>query len=95
MISCTQADPTQLPDAELRASFYNLTSSGWHTLLKSKVLPAQIMSIPSGFYYYALNADGSCCDFLLLDSRLAPRSRSKRVNCLYNLQQPSVSADPN
>jgi hypothetical protein len=63
----SSSSATQLPDAELRASFYNLTSSAWHTLLRPRALQAQTMSIPSGFYYYALNPDGSCCDFVLLD----------------------------
>ena len=58
---------TQLPDAELRASFYNLTSQQWHTHLKPRVVSTQTMSIPYGLYQYALNPDGTCCDFLLLD----------------------------
>lgn len=59
--------PTQFPDAVQRASFYNLTNQGWHTLLIPRVLKPQNISVPYGFYYYGLNADGSCCDFVLID----------------------------
>lgn len=59
--------PTQYTDAVHRASFYNLTSAGWHTLLHARALPAQNMSVPYGSYAYALNPDGSCCDFVLID----------------------------
>lgn len=58
---------TQFPDAVQRASFYNLTQANWHTLLHARTLPAVTISVPSGFYSYHLNADGSCCDFVLID----------------------------
>jgi hypothetical protein len=59
--------PTQFADAVQRASFYNLTSRAWHTLLHPKVLPTQTIAIPFGSYVFALNADGTCCDFVLID----------------------------
>jgi len=59
--------PTQFTDAVQRASFYNLTNQGWHTLLVPRVLKPQNISVPYGFYAYALNADGTCCDFILVD----------------------------
>ena len=60
--------PTQLSDADQRASFYNLTSASWHTLLHPKVRPAQTMSILAGSYAFALNPDGTCCDFVLIEA---------------------------
>lgn len=59
--------PTQFPDAVQRASFYNLTQGNWHTLLHARTLPAVTISVPYGFYSYALNTDGSCCDLVLID----------------------------
>jgi hypothetical protein len=58
--------PTQLSDADQRASFYNLTSPSWLTLLRPRVLPAQTIGILAGSYVFALNPDGTCCDFVLI-----------------------------
>lgn len=59
--------PTQLPDAEQRAEFYNQAKNSWHTMLNPQVTPGLTMQIPSGYYFYALNPDGTCCQFVLAD----------------------------
>ncbi|TLY98497.1 MAG: hypothetical protein E6K36_18060 [Gammaproteobacteria bacterium] len=38
----------------------------WHTLLAPQVKQARVMSVPLGSYRFALHADGSCCDFVLI-----------------------------
>jgi hypothetical protein len=87
----SSSSPTQFTDAVQRASFYNLTSPGWHTLLHPRVLPAQNMSIPYGFYAYGLNPDKSCCDFVLIDyntfgSLLFPATATDTTTPLGNLE---------
>jgi hypothetical protein len=70
--------PTQFSDAILRAEFYNHPMKpDWHTLLNPQ--PATPLTIhfnqaatcTGGFtgcnYYFALNKDGSCCSFILVD----------------------------
>jgi hypothetical protein len=59
--------PTQFSDSVQRAEFYNIMQSDWHTLLKPVVKEERTMSIPRGAYYFALNGDGSCCAFVLVD----------------------------
>ena len=59
--------PTQFSDAVQRAQFYNTMQPGWHTLLKPVVKTARTIAIPRGAYYFALNNDGSCCAFVLVD----------------------------
>jgi hypothetical protein len=45
------------------------TSSGrgWHTLLGPEVKAGRLMLLPFGSYQFALNPDGSCCSFVLVD----------------------------
>ena len=59
--------PTQFSDAVQRAEFNNVMQTDWHTLLKPAVKTARTLSIPRGAYYFALNNDGSCCAFVLVD----------------------------
>ena len=40
---------------------------GWHTLLTPQVVTPRLMILPRGSYRFALNADGSCCAFILAD----------------------------
>ena len=73
--------PTQFSDAVQRAQFNNVMQTDWHTFLKPAVKTARTLSIPRGAYYFALNADGSCCAFVLADidvfsKRLFPTSPS-------------------
>jgi hypothetical protein len=58
---------TQITDAIQRAEFFNRMKSDWHTLLTPIVRPKQVMRIPAGRYFFALNPDGSCCAFVLVD----------------------------
>ena len=72
---------TQFSDAVQRAQFNNVMQTDWHTFLKPAVKTARTLSIPRGAYYFALNADGSCCAFVLADidvfsKRLFPTSPS-------------------
>jgi hypothetical protein len=71
--------PTQFSDSVQRAEFYSVMQTDWHTLLKPALKTARTLSIPRGAYYFALNRDGSCCAFVLVDidvfsNRLFPPS---------------------
>jgi len=71
--------PTQITDAVQRAEFGNQAKPDWHTLLAPGVKPAETMVLLRGTYQFALNADGSCCAFVLIDnatfnSKLFPQS---------------------
>ncbi|MGO8971636.1 MAG: hypothetical protein ACLQDQ_18915 [Myxococcaceae bacterium] len=67
-------------DAIFRAEFFNRlpgadkgpdedcdSGDGWHNLLDPDVKKAETMQIPYGFWYYVLNADGSCCAAAIVD----------------------------
>src|SRR5579864_1922721 len=58
--------PTQFTDAVQRAEFGNHARADWHTLLNPVVKHAQTMVLRRGTYRFALNADGSCCLFVLI-----------------------------
>jgi hypothetical protein len=62
--------PTQFADAVQRAEFYNQMQPDWHTLLKPSVKTERTLAIPRGAYYFALNPDGSCCAFVLVDIKV-------------------------
>jgi hypothetical protein len=59
--------PTQFVDAVQRAEFYNVMQTDWHTLLRPSVKTGRTLTIPRGAYFFALNEDGSCCAFVLVD----------------------------
>jgi hypothetical protein len=70
--------PTQFSDAIQRAEFFNKMKPDWHTVLNPQAAaPVTMhfsqsatcdMSQPTGCnYYFALNGDGSCCLFILVD----------------------------
>lgn len=59
--------PTQLNDAIQRAEFGDSAEDNWHTLLSPHVKKPQVMKLLRGTYQFALNADGSCCAFVLID----------------------------
>jgi len=61
--------PTQITDAVQRAEFGNQAKPDWHTLLAASVKPTEVMTLLRGTYQFALNADGSCCFFVLINSR--------------------------
>ena len=75
----SSSTPTQFADAVARAEYQNATAD-WHTLLAPSVKTTRTMvinqdptcGIGRGFgghcsYLYALNPDGRCCFFVLLD----------------------------
>jgi hypothetical protein len=69
--------PTQYTDAIQRAEFSDRMRPNWHTLLAPSVKSTRVMQIdqdpscgqPKGHcnYRFSLNADGSCCFFVLVD----------------------------
>ena len=60
-------EPTQFTDAIQRAEFFHQSDDQWHTLLRPRVGPARTLTLIRGTYRFALNADGSCCRFVLID----------------------------
>jgi len=60
--------PTQFTDAVQRAEFYRSSDDSWHTLLKPKVTGSQTMVLVRGTYRFALNPDGTCCRYILVDA---------------------------
>jgi hypothetical protein len=71
--------PTQFVDSVQRASFYSVMRPDWHTLLRPSVKAERTLSVPRGHYFFALNPDGTCCAFVLVDisvfsDRLFPSS---------------------
>jgi hypothetical protein len=60
--------PTQYTDAVQRAEFFNRAKADWHTMLNPSVKTGRTMVLLAGTYRFALNADGSCCAFVLVDA---------------------------
>ncbi len=60
--------PTQITDAVQRAEFGNKAKPDWHTLLAPSVKTPEVMILLAGTYSFALNPDGSCCRFVLINS---------------------------
>jgi hypothetical protein len=60
--------PTQFTDAVQRASYFGQEKDDWHTLLAPSVKTGRTMVLNRGTYFFALNADGSCCAFVLIDA---------------------------
>jgi hypothetical protein len=63
----SSSEPTQFTDALQRAEFWNQMAQDWHTILVPHVAEEQVISIPMGKYFFALNSDGSCCRFVLVE----------------------------
>lgn len=59
--------PTQFGDAVQRAEFYHQASDEWHTMLHSSARQARTMVLLKGTYRFALNGDGTCCAYILVD----------------------------
>jgi len=59
--------PTQYTDAVQRAEFFDRAKPNWHTLLNPSVKTGRTMVLIQGTYRFALNADGTCCRFVLVD----------------------------
>jgi hypothetical protein len=60
--------PTQITDAVMRAEFYHSAKKDWHTLLQPMVKTTRTMKLLRGTYQFALNADGTCCRYILVDA---------------------------
>jgi hypothetical protein len=60
--------PTQVTDAIQRAEYFSHAKDDWHTLLAPAVKPARTMVLIRGTYRFALNSDGTCCAFILVDA---------------------------
>ncbi len=60
-------EPTQFTDAVQRAEFFHKSDDEWHTLLRPRVAPTRTMVLIRGTYRFALNPDGTCCAFILVD----------------------------
>lgn len=59
--------PTQFTDAVQRAEFYKEAKADWHTMLVPSVKTARVMTLLRGTYAFALNPDGTCCRYVLVD----------------------------
>jgi hypothetical protein len=59
--------PTQFADAVARAEYFKSAKQDWHTLLVPSVKTGRTMTLIRGTYQFALNGDGSCCFFVLID----------------------------
>ncbi len=59
--------PTQFTDAVQRAEFWDGMEDDWHTLLAPVVGKARTMVLIRGTYRFALNTDGSCCAYVLVN----------------------------
>jgi hypothetical protein len=60
--------PTQFADAIQRAEFFDEAEDNWHTLLAPSVKTARVMTLIRGTYRFAVNPDGTCCLFVLIDA---------------------------
>ena len=60
--------PTQFSDAVQRAEFFGSADDAWHTLLRPVVQAKRTMVLLRGTYAFALNGDGSCCAFILVEA---------------------------
>jgi hypothetical protein len=63
----SSSEPTQFADAVQRAEFWSQMTQDWHTLLAPQVKEHRVISVPLGSYQFALQADGRCCRFVLID----------------------------
>jgi hypothetical protein len=63
--------PTQYTDAVQRATFWSSVQEDeenpWHTILNPMVQQGRTIKVPYGKYFFALNPDGTCCAFVLID----------------------------
>jgi hypothetical protein len=59
--------PTQFGDAIQRAEFFKSADDDWHTMLKPRVEQTRTLVLRRGQYFFALNADGSCCRLVLIN----------------------------
>jgi hypothetical protein len=58
--------PTQVTDAVQKAEFGNKARPDWHTLLAPSIKATRTMVLNRGTYQFSLNADGTCCEYILV-----------------------------
>jgi len=63
----SSSEPTQYNDAIQRAEFWSDMADDWHTLLAPVQGQPRVMRLIRGTYRFALNADGSCCLYVLVN----------------------------
>jgi hypothetical protein len=64
----SSSTPTQFSDAVQRAEYWNSAKPDWHTVLAPSVKTPLTMTLLQGTYRFALNPDGTCCKFVLVDA---------------------------
>ena len=64
----SSATPTQFTDAAQRAENASHERPDWHTILTPAVKPKLTMTLNAGTYDFALNPDGTCCAFILVNA---------------------------
>ena len=74
--------PTQFTDAVQRAEYFQQAKDDWHTLLAPSVKTPRTITLIRGTYRFALNADGTCCRFIMVD-----------INTFVNALFPAVASD--
>ena len=78
----SSAVATQFSDAVQRAEYDKQAKADWHTLLGPSLKTPRTMVLIRGTYRFALNADGTCCLFVLVD-----------INTFVNELFPTVATD--
>src|SRR5205823_8514677 len=78
----SSSTPTQFTDAVQRAEYFSSAKSDWHTVLAPNVKTPRTMTLIRGTYSFALNPDGTCCRFILVN-----------VNTFVNALFPAVASD--
>jgi hypothetical protein len=78
----SSSTPTQFTDAVQRAEYFNKAKADWHTRLAPSVKTTRTMVLKQGTYRFALNADGTCCRFILVD-----------IDTFANALFPAVASD--
>jgi hypothetical protein len=63
----SSSTPTQFTDAVQRAEYFGNAKADWHTRLAPLVKTTRRMTLLRGTYQFALNPDGTCCRFILVD----------------------------
>ena len=78
----SSSTPTQITDAVQRAEYFSHAKSDWHTVLGPSVKTTRTMVLPRGTYRFALNPDGTCCRYILVD-----------IGAFVNALFPAVASD--
>jgi hypothetical protein len=85
--------PTQFTDSILRAEFFEVAPQNWHTLLDPSVRPGRTMVLLAGTYQFALNAEGTCCAFILVDENAFDQALEPNVGGPTTVVGQAITAD--